>query len=224
MIPALAAHASPPPRQRAGWASSRAEQHDGRWTPQGDAAADDADLQPLASFRDQIVMVTGLSSTRATRCPVKAPAINARTRLLPDRRIRRRPSADIRAGVSMDQIATAAQVKPRSWKAGASSNRASRSVPATRQLRTNTLSCAARRRRCRWKTIRGSSSSACSARAKPPIRGLAARRGWDQHSTPSTKPAGAQSIARSREARSSPQAIRDLERRSRGNDRAGCRR
>jgi hypothetical protein len=81
----------------------------GRWTPQGDAAALEVTpiLQPLAAFRDQLVMVTGLSNSQGDALPGEGAGDHARASgaYLTGVHPKKTEGADIRAGVSMDQIA-----------------------------------------------------------------------------------------------------------------------
>ena len=81
----------------------------GQWTPAGDAAGLEMMpiLAPLSPFRDRIVMVTGLSNTQADALPGEGAGDHARASgaYLTGVHPRKTEGADIRAGVSMDQIA-----------------------------------------------------------------------------------------------------------------------
>ncbi len=80
-----------------------------RWTPQGDAAALDVMpiLEPLTPFRDQIVLVTGLSNAQGDALPGEGAGDHARASgaYLTGVHPKKTEGADLRAGVSMDQIA-----------------------------------------------------------------------------------------------------------------------
>jgi hypothetical protein len=86
--------------------------HMAQWTPPGDATALELMpiMQPLAPFRDQIVMVTGLSNSQGDALPGEGAGDHARASAayLTGVHPRKTEGADIRAGVSMDQIAAAA--------------------------------------------------------------------------------------------------------------------
>jgi len=111
MIPAFGAGrlAAAAPRRRLGIVYVPNGIFMGRWTPQGDAAALEVTpiLQPLAAFRDQIVMVTGLSNTQADALPGEGAGDHARASgaYLTGVHPKKTEGADLRAGVSMDQIA-----------------------------------------------------------------------------------------------------------------------
>ena len=80
-----------------------------RWTPQGDATALDVmpTLEPLAPFRDRIVLITGLSNKQGDALPGEGAGDHARASgaYLTGVHPKKTEGADLRAGVSMDQIA-----------------------------------------------------------------------------------------------------------------------
>ncbi len=155
-----------------------------RWTPQGDATALDVMpiLEPLAPFREQIVMVTGLSNAQGDALPGEGAGDHARASgaYLTGVHPKKTEGADIRAGVSMDQIAAGVlgqRHRACVARAVAGIARAGGRLRSGLQLRLreHAVAGAVRRRRCRWRTIRGSCSSACSAPARAPIRPSGAR-------------------------------------------------
>ena len=104
-----------------------------------------------------------------------------RVRRLPDRRAseedRRRRHPRRRVDGS-DRRRRARRATPSSPRSSCRSSRASRWAPAIRATAAPTRTRspgAARRRRCRWRTIRASCSSGCSAAATAPIRRPGAR-------------------------------------------------
>ncbi len=80
-----------------------------RWTPQSDAGALEVMpiLQPLSPFLDRIVMLTGLSNAQGDALPGEGAGDHARASgaYLTGVHPKKTEGADIRAGVSMDQIA-----------------------------------------------------------------------------------------------------------------------
>ena len=80
-----------------------------RWTPAGDGTALEITptLEPLAPFRQQMIMLSGLSALEGLRAPGEAGGDHARAAgaYLTGAHPKKTEGADIRAGVSMDQIA-----------------------------------------------------------------------------------------------------------------------
>jgi hypothetical protein len=81
----------------------------GKWTPAAEGAAFDlpAILQPLAPFRDQLLVVSGLRSQPAFPLPGEGTGDHARAAatFLTGVHPKKTEGPDIRAGISMDQIA-----------------------------------------------------------------------------------------------------------------------
>jgi hypothetical protein len=111
MVPAFAgarAAAATPPR-RLGIVYVPNGVHMPRWTPQADAAALEMTpiLEPLSPFRDRILMLTGLSNAQGDALPGEGAGDHARASgaYLTGVHPKKTEGPDIRAGVSMDQIA-----------------------------------------------------------------------------------------------------------------------
>lgn len=80
----------------------------GRWTPEGDGALGFPPiLEPLASFRQHLLVVSGLSNKQGDALPGEGAGDHARAAgaYLTGVHPKKTEGADIRAGVSMDQIA-----------------------------------------------------------------------------------------------------------------------
>src|SRR5262245_62457917 len=79
------------------------------WTPEGDATALTLTptLEPLAPFRDKLLMLTGLSNKQGDALPGEGAGDHARAAgaCLTGVHPKKTEGADIQAGVSMDQIA-----------------------------------------------------------------------------------------------------------------------
>jgi hypothetical protein len=80
------------------------------WTPRGDGLEILPTLQPLAPFRSQMLMLTGLSNKQADALPGEGAGDHARAAAayLTGVHPKKTEGADIQAGVSMDQIAARA--------------------------------------------------------------------------------------------------------------------
>jgi hypothetical protein len=80
-----------------------------KWTPAGEGAALEISplLEPLSPFRDRMIMLTGLSNKQGDALPGEGAGDHARAAAayLTGAHPRKTEGADIRAGVSMDQIA-----------------------------------------------------------------------------------------------------------------------
>ena len=151
-----------------------------QWTPQGDGRRVRVDADPRSRWRRSAIgcscsaACAHTGSRRAARR--RRRRSRARVRRLPDRRARRRRPKARTSTPACRWIRSppASSARTPSWpRSSWRSNRATWSAPATRpMLRVQRLRSrgAARRRRCRWRTIRAPSSSACSAPARAPIR------------------------------------------------------
>src|SRR5262245_46052086 len=80
-----------------------------QWTPDGDATAlaMTPTLEPLAPFKDRMILVSGLSNKQGDALPGEGAGDHARAAgaYLTGVHPKKTEGADIRAGVSMDQIA-----------------------------------------------------------------------------------------------------------------------
>ena len=211
-------------RQRnrsAAWASSMSATGwiMARWTraPKAPTSSSRRFCEPLAALRKHWLVLTGLDNQPAVTRVGEPGAGHGRcsgaflTGVMP----KPTEGADFRAGVSIDQIAAAElgrHTQLASLELGARVDRIRRRLRCRLQLRLHqhALLAHARRRRCRWRTIRAPSSNGCSATAGAPSAG--ARRGahaqGPQHprfgDRDDRAPAGWLGRARSRQARRVP--------------------
>ena len=103
MIPALAAAPAPVRRFGAFYVPMGADM--ARWTPATDGPLELSPiLKPLASFKERLVVVSGLDSAQAEGND-GGPHPKAQTTWLTGARANRSEGPDIRCGVSMDQVA-----------------------------------------------------------------------------------------------------------------------
>jgi hypothetical protein len=82
-----------------------------QWTPEGDGALEmTPTLEPLAPFKDRLILLTGLSNKQGDALPGEGAGDHARAAgaYLTGVHPKKTEGADIRAGVSMDQIAARA--------------------------------------------------------------------------------------------------------------------
>ena len=147
------------------------------WTPLGEGASFEFSpiLKPLEPFRDRMVVVSGLAQHQADAHDDGANGDHTRgtSSWLTGVHPKRTEGADIRNGISADQIAAAEIGQGHGAAvAGAGDRPQLPRRPVREQLRLRLHEHAvvehARRRRCRQRTIRGSSSSGCSATVAPP--------------------------------------------------------
>ena len=79
-----------------------------QWTPEAEGAAFDLTpiLQPLAPFRDQVVLLSGMANREADGLPGEGTGDHSRSQaaFLTGAHAKKTEGADIRAGVSVDQI------------------------------------------------------------------------------------------------------------------------
>ena len=110
MVPAFASSAGTaakvPLRMAAIYAPNGMNMFD--WKPKGEGALElPPILEPIASFRDQIVMLTGLGNNVADQVPGEGSGDHSRSSagFLTGAHARKTEGADLRNGISMDQIA-----------------------------------------------------------------------------------------------------------------------
>ena len=144
------------------------------WTPAGEGTAFELSpiLTPLAPFRDRLLVVSGLAQHQADAFDDGANGDHTRgtSSWLTGVHRKRTEGADVRNGISADQIAAAEIGKDTalpSLELAIDLNFLGRAVREQLQLRVPEHAGVARRRRrrCRPRTIRASSSSGCSATA-----------------------------------------------------------
>ncbi|HEY2149893.1 MAG TPA: DUF1552 domain-containing protein [Vicinamibacterales bacterium] len=106
MMPALSAAAKPPTRFMACYVAQGA--HMAQWTPTSEGSAFEITpcLEPLAAYRDQMVVLSGLSNERAAPTPGDSGGPHSRIQaaFLTGSRARKTEGADFQVGMSVDQI------------------------------------------------------------------------------------------------------------------------
>jgi Protein of unknown function (DUF1552) len=106
MMPALSAAAKPTPRFLGCYVAQGA--HMAQWTPEAEGSAFEVTpcLQPLAAYRDQMVVLSGLSNERAAPTPGDSGGPHSRVQaaFLTGSRARKTEGADFQVGMSVDQI------------------------------------------------------------------------------------------------------------------------
>ena len=125
--------------------------------------------QPLTPFRDRLTVVSGLASTPAMPIGGEGTGdhVRASAAFLTGTHPKKTEGPDIRAGVSMDQIAAGVfgrETQLTSLELCLDSNDLLGACESGGAAPTRTRSRGARRpRRCRWRTTRARCSSVCSA-------------------------------------------------------------
>jgi hypothetical protein len=108
MVPALAAAAAKAPRRLAVVYAPNGIIMD-QWTPAGEGLGFEWTpvLEPLAPFRDQVLVLSGLDDTPGVPLPNEGAGDHARaaSTFLTGVHVKKTEGADIQAGVSMDQLA-----------------------------------------------------------------------------------------------------------------------
>ena len=144
------------------------------WTPTGEGTDFELSpiLTPLAPYRDRLLVVSGLAQHQADAFDDGANGDHTRgtSSWLTGVHCKRTEGADVRNGISADQIAAPTSGQGHGAavaRAGDRSQFPRRSVREQLQLRLPEHAGvdARRRRRCRPRTIRASCSSGCSATA-----------------------------------------------------------
>jgi hypothetical protein len=106
MMPALSAASKPPMRFMACYVAQGA--HMAQWTPEVEGPGFEITpcLQPLAPYRDQMLVLSGLSNERAAPTPGDSGGPHSRVQaaFLTGARARKTEGADFQVGMSVDQI------------------------------------------------------------------------------------------------------------------------
>ena len=150
----------------------------GEWTPKAEGADFELPpiLEPLAAVRDRMLVLSGLDQRQAAGLAFEVAGDHPRacTAWLTGTHCKMTAGADLHAGTSVDQIAArefGKYTQLASLEVGLESAEVMGACESDTAAPTTTRSPGATRpRRCRWKTARARSSSACSATPTPPIR------------------------------------------------------
>ena len=163
------------------------------WTPKGEGTTFELSpiLEPLAPYRDQMIVLSGLAENWVASRGRRHRRPRARVRDVSDRRARqenrgRRYPGPASRWIRLPRGTLGNETQLASLELALESMRIAGRLRRRLQLRlhAHAIAGAARRRRCRWRTIRARCSSGCSATAAAPTRrrALARMRAGQQHS------------------------------------------